>query len=376
MDTPVEESNLAHIGSAEDAAARKNAAKTEVDWNVAGKGVGTQVWRVENTRDEFDNPNFGINPWPKKRYGEFYTGDSYIVLKTEREEDSDKLIYDIYFWIGAESSQDEYGVAAYKANELDDLLDDAPIQHREVQYNESDEFLKIFSSGIRYLDGGLESGFRSVDDSFNEISTPTRMYHIRRENRVTRCIQVAAERDSMNHGDAFILHAGGIVYTWFGDEASPFEKSKAAEMAHNMVSASYGKATQKLIEEVGDDCEEFWDEIGGEGDIKAADEYKADDTVDVVETKMYIFSNVDSVLKVEEVEVSKDNLISGDVCFLNTGKTIFVWIGKDSCHREQSQAMIFVKEFFHTMHVNGKTSIVRVKEGQESRVAGFKAAMK
>lgn len=375
MDTPIEESNLAHIGSAEDAAARKNAAKTEVDWNVAGKGVGTQVWRVENTRDEFDNPNFGINPWPKKRYGEFYTGDSYIVLRTEQEEDSEKLLYDIYFWIGAESSQDEYGVAAYKANELDDLLDDAPVQHREVQYNESDEFLKLFSGGIRYLDGGLESGFRSVDESFSEVSLPTRMYHIRRENRVTRCIQVANERDSMNHGDAFILHTGNVVYTWFGDESSPFEKSKAAEMAHNMVSASNGKAKKKLVEEVGDDCEEFWDEIGGKGDIKAADEYQTDDTVDVAETKMYIFSDVDSVLKVEEAEISKDNLISGDICFLSTGKTIFVWIGKDSSHREQSQAMIIVKEYLHHMCGNGKTSIVRVKEGQESRVAGFAAAM-
>ena len=59
-------------------------------------------------------------------------GDSYIVLQTSEDEDG-ALFWDVYFWIGSDSSQDEYGVAAYKANELDDLLGDSPVQHREVE---------------------------------------------------------------------------------------------------------------------------------------------------------------------------------------------------------------------------------------------------
>ena len=54
-------------------------------------------------------------------------GDSYIILSTTEDEEDGSLLYDIFFWIGSESSQDEYGVAAYKANELDDLLGDAPV---------------------------------------------------------------------------------------------------------------------------------------------------------------------------------------------------------------------------------------------------------
>ena len=56
--------------------------------------------------------------------------------------DGDEMCYNLHFWIGQESTQDEYGAAAYKTVELDTYLEDKPIQHREVQGFES----KIFKS--------------------------------------------------------------------------------------------------------------------------------------------------------------------------------------------------------------------------------------
>ena len=41
-------------------------------------------------------------------------------------------------------SKDEYGTAAYKTVELDTYLDDAAVQHREVQGHESQMFLDLF----------------------------------------------------------------------------------------------------------------------------------------------------------------------------------------------------------------------------------------
>lgn len=35
---------------------------------------------------------------------------------------SQELLYDVHFWIGQHSTQDEYGTAAYKTVELDTLV--------------------------------------------------------------------------------------------------------------------------------------------------------------------------------------------------------------------------------------------------------------
>lgn len=47
--------------------------------------------------------NFAPVPYPKNDYGKFYSGDSYIVLETKQARD--KLSWDIFFWLGKDTSQ-------------------------------------------------------------------------------------------------------------------------------------------------------------------------------------------------------------------------------------------------------------------------------
>ena len=99
-----------------------------------------------------------VTHWQKNLHGKFFNGDSYIILNTYKEPGSDvsfsmayprsslcmdaciytyvirimatflliqptqELKYDLHFWIGQYSSQDEYGTAAYKTVELDTLV--------------------------------------------------------------------------------------------------------------------------------------------------------------------------------------------------------------------------------------------------------------
>jgi gelsolin len=97
------ESNLALIGSDLDKKIKAAAAGGEEAWQSIEAEPGVKVWRVEQ---------FKIVSWPENDYGNFYNGDSYIVLNSYLVED--KLHRDLYIWIGSESSQDEYGTAAYK----------------------------------------------------------------------------------------------------------------------------------------------------------------------------------------------------------------------------------------------------------------------
>lgn len=80
----------------------------------------------------------------------FLAGDSYIVLSTKSNDN-----WDVHFWLGNQTSQDEAGTAAIKTVELDDSLGGLPVQYREVQDHESALFLSYFKNGIKYLQGNI-----------------------------------------------------------------------------------------------------------------------------------------------------------------------------------------------------------------------------
>src|SRR3989338_3674694 len=192
-----EGSNIAHMGSELDHQIKQAAASHEPQWVGAGKEPGLQIWRIEQ---------FVVKPWPEEDYGQFHAGDTYIVLHTyHKHPQTTALAWDIYFWIGNESSQDEYGTAAYKTVELDDFLGGGPIEHREVQGFESQSFLSLFPGGmIQILAGGVESGFHHVAP---EEYQP-RLMHLKGTMGKVRVTQVPLACSSLNSGDVFILDAG------------------------------------------------------------------------------------------------------------------------------------------------------------------------
>eukprot|EP01083_Nonionella_stella_P228334 809293_1 len=95
----LEDTNMANYGGKDHKMLRQKTAKKEKAWKNAGQKKGLQIWRIEN---------FRVKKWPKNRYGEFYSGDSFILLDTKVDRHGKKT-YDVFFWLGAETTQDEAG---------------------------------------------------------------------------------------------------------------------------------------------------------------------------------------------------------------------------------------------------------------------------
>jgi len=359
----IADSNIANLGSDLEKSVREAAAKKEPAWEKAGQSVGIQIWRIEK---------FHVKSVPKETYGTFYSGDSYIVLNTYKKPGSDALHWDVHFWLGTHTTQDEAGTAAYKTVELDDKLGGAPIQHREVQGYESPLFLSYFNNQIRLLEGGVDSGFNHVKP---EEYKP-RLLHLKGKKRV-RVTQVELSASSLNSGDVFILDNGMNIYQWNGGKAGPSEKMKGAQLSRALDDERKGLPKVHVFEEAhtGADQQPFWELLGGRpSSIKTAEEGGSDlDAEKGTGTKkLFRLSDATGSMKFEQVgegaAVKKSLLDSNDVFILDTGAEVFAWIGKKSSDEEKKKAMGFAQTYLGNFNRPAYLPISRILEGGENEV--------
>jgi len=359
---PLKDSNCAGIGTDEDKALRKHAASTEPAWQDCGQKAGVEIWRIED---------FQVKKWPKAKHGKFHKGDSYIVLHTTEDPESGKLLHDIHFWLGQETTADEMGTAAYKTVELDDFFDGEPIQHREVMGNESQEFLKLFPN-ISYEKGGIASGFRKSSSTIELYER--KLLQVRKtKSDGIRVTEVLLHNSSLNDGDCFILDAGDKIYVWEGSNSSPFEKNKANIEAEKMEAERDGKA--KATHDIDDD---FWAFLGGKAEIKAAGEV-TDSTPksDAVLPTLYQVSDSSGALSCKEVgrgTLSESMLVKDDVMMLDLHDEIFLWVGSGASTAEGRSSYRLAMDY---LKVNGRkiqTPIHMFKEGQSIRNSSWNKA--
>lgn len=91
-------------------------------------------------------------------------------------------------------------------------------------------FLSYFKkTGVEYLPGGIESGFKQVEEKKFE----PRLLQVKGE-RYPRVFEVPMKADSINEGDVFILDMDDKIYFWKGEHCGVNEKMKALEVVTNM----------------------------------------------------------------------------------------------------------------------------------------------
>ncbi|XP_050429100.1 actin depolymerising venom protein gelsolin 1-like [Adelges cooleyi] len=330
----------------------------------AGKTAGLKIWRIED---------FEPVPYPVKEYGKFYTGDSYIVLNS-KEDKSKKgnVISDIFYWSGSASSQDEVGSAAILAVQLDDALGGAPVQHKETQDHESQAFLSLFSPSIRYLPGGVTSGFHHTEIN---PGGEKKLYQIKGKKNI-RVKQVAPNVSSMNQGDCFILDTGKEIYLYVGPQAKGTERLKAISVANQIRDQDHsGRAKINIVDgsSTPEESDKFFKELGSGSAKQVAP--AVDDDVEFEKKEAatpVLYKITDSQGgKISSEKLSQKPLLQSylktDDCFIldTVSSGVYVWIGKKGTTQEKVESLKRAQAFIKENNYPAWTRVVRVVEGSE-----------
>lgn len=375
------DTNVALIGSELDHKIKQAASQNEPQWTNIGQKVELRIWRIEQ---------FIVKPWPKKKYGTFHTGDSYVILNTYRKDPSKpKLSHDVHIWIGDESSQDEYGTAAYKMVECDDHLGGSAVQHRETQGRESELFLGYFADAanksVKYLEGGVESGFRHVEPN----TTDPHLFRVKGTKKAIALTQVKVRRDAMNAGDVFILYDGERTWVWNGGESNAEEKAKGMEVARTFTTKTNVVVLDQGVNDGEEEAKEFWKYMPGHVSrlkvfkksvhVKTADD--KDEKVKAYAPTLYLVPDdgkgkVTKVSKATMVKVNgvgaetfridKHKLKDDHAYILDTGFHIYAWIGKDTKTSAKVSAIAYTQVYIKS-YKRPELAVTMVKCGQETK---------
>ncbi|XP_057770352.1 villin-2-like [Salvia miltiorrhiza] len=332
-----------------------NAAKSlEPAFQGVGQKAGLEIWRIEN---------FQPVPLPKPDYGKFYSGDSYIVLQTIAGRGGG-YHYDVHFWLGKDTSQDEAGTAAIKTVELDAVLGGRAVQYRELQGHESDKFLSYFKPCIIPLEGGVASGFKTPEEEEFE----TRLY-ICKGKRVVRLKQVPFSRSSLNHDDIFILDTENKIYQFNGANSNIQERGKALEVVQFLKDKYHEGTCDVAIVDDGklkaeSDSGEFWVLFGGFAPI--GKKVITDDDVVAEKTSPQLYSIKDGHANPVEGELSKSLLENNRCYLLDCGNEIFLWVGRVTQIDERKASIQAAEEFVTSQNRPKSTQITRLIQGHEN----------
>ncbi|XP_020845808.1 advillin [Phascolarctos cinereus] len=322
---------------------------------------GVITWRIEKME---------LVLVPLSLHGNFYEGDCYVVLSTRKS--GSLLCQDIHYWIGKDSTQDEQSCAAIYTTQLDDYLGGSPVQHREVQYHESETFRGYFKQGIIYKKGGVASGMKHVETNTYDVK---RLLHVKGKRHIT-ATEVDLSWDNFNLGDVFLLDLGRVIIQWNGPESNTRERLKAMLLAKDIRDRERGgRAEIGVIE--GDNeaassnlMKVLQDTLGERSMIKPATSDELLDQEQKSNITLYHVSDSSGQLTVTEVSTRPlvQDLLNHDDCYiLDHGRSkIYVWKGRGATKIEKQTAMSKALGFIKMKGYPSSTNVETVSDGAES----------
>uniref|UniRef100_A0A4W6CB64 Protein flightless-1 homolog n=1 Tax=Lates calcarifer TaxID=8187 RepID=A0A4W6CB64_LATCA len=360
----------------------KSLEKPQLDYSEffmedVGQVPGVTVWQIENFVPMQVDETF---------HGKFYEADCYIILKTFLD-DNGALNWQIYYWIGQESTLDKKAGSAIHAVNLRNFLGAECRTIREEMGDESEEFSAVFNNEISYIEGGTASGFYTVEDTHYSV----RLYRVYGKKNI-RLESVPVKASSLDPRYVFLLDTGLEIFVWRGGNATLSGTTKARLFAEKInKNERKGKAEITTLMQ-NQEPPGFWEVLGGQPEeIKK----HVPDDFSPIRPKLYkvglglgylelpqinyklSVEHKDSKIKLDtlpELRLLQSLLDTKCVYILDCWSDVFIWIGRKSPRLVRAAALKLGQEICSMLHRPKHACVTRNLEGTECQV--FKSKFK
>jgi len=218
---------------------------------------------------------------------------------------------------------------------------------------------------MKILPGGIDSGLKHVMPTVHE----PRLIQFKGKLSVQSVPVTPVLASSLNHGDAFVLDIGNMVYIWRGAHSKHTEKFAALSYAEKIKSDRQGKTKIETLEDSG--CEEFWAVLkGGIDQVKSEAEGGDDEKGLQKVRKLFKLSDASGTMQMTKVleaaAIPKSALQSDDVFILDTSVLIYVWVGKGASNDERRLCIPRTQVYMETNGIAASVPIIRELDGSET----------
>uniref|UniRef100_A0A8C1TE43 Villin-1 n=1 Tax=Cyprinus carpio TaxID=7962 RepID=A0A8C1TE43_CYPCA len=258
---------------------------------------------------------------------------------------SNNYTYDLHYWLGKDTSQDEQGAAAIYTTQMDEHLGGAAVQHRETQGHESATFQGYFKQGIIYKKGGVASGMKQVETNTYNIR---RLLHVKGNKHVVAG-EVEMSWNSFNQGDVFLLDLGSLLIQWNGPKSNRMERLRGMNLAKDIRDRERGGRAQVTVVE---------------GDDEKSSEEAMKLMIQALGEKKHIKDAIPDNIVDEKLKTKlKQPLLKEE-----SGIKIFIWKGKKASKTERAESLKKAEAYIKAKGYPASTYVETVSEGAESSV--------
>jgi len=222
---------------------------------------------------------------------------------------------------------------------LDTLLNDKPVQHREVMEHES-ELYKSYFPELTYLKGGAKSGFKRVEP----VRKDPELFHFHGEKKNITMKQVPLNIQNLDHSDVYILQTPDMIYQWNGKGCNMNEKWKATEYCQTLKT---GRVQSETLDD--GDFEHDHPFFSYFSDDNPVEGKEVAQTTPHTE-KLFKVSDASGQMtfeKVAEGNITRSLFDTNDVFIYDKADGCYVWIGKGASVDERKHAMTYGENYLN-----------------------------